>query len=696
MSESTGGVDPPPLERLPDIGLEVFLDGLQGVFNGASAASVGADTAYTNATSLPWIDEAATSTRSETQSLSASDGCRVPPTPAATATLVPQRCFGEAELQRVLQLWSRPPVFTSFWLLARMVGYGGGNPTAAAAAVERHCGWPPDRTLMSRLHEFSKFTKERLVDVACMLNIAFRASWNKVEVLDAVVRVLDGSDRGTIGQLERSAARWIMRNEARVRRLTDATYRAARKGSEDCFIAPPFDAIRWLLPHPQSGEAPEGWTAASLRSSNFVVQHGELVRTMEGRAGAERESVPRPGRRHRAEETLSDRSQRPRIAMTPVSEAAPRPHLDGEEPDATAMRQPPGAGPEMLRAFRAASLFSFGRQEPCLHTAEVLDRTVTRGVPVALEVRLRWPLDSLLPRATFYERAILLRCFRVDGPMAASWACGFPSAGTVRVSSAKGASEAAERVSVEASAAHVNLYEPLLRAGKTAMSATPTHAAVDVLLEFDVNSHADRSAWDANALYAWVVQSAYVCSPQKELAKILARKRPPFEEARTRLCAAIHGNDDDIGVQSSRVSLLCPLSQTRIQVPVRVRGTTQLQCFDARSYIELCLLSRKFVCPVTGRPAPLSSLQVCEFFRRALQVAAADEHFIDVLPDGSMRHVRPYDAHGFSDATASADNSQSRCGVPVPKKDTLLTENSYTGSPGTGCVEVIDLSLDDD
>ena len=61
---------------------------------------------------------------------------------------------------------------------------------------------------------------------------------------------------------------------------------------------------------------------------------------------------------------------------------------------------------------------------------------------------------------------------------------------------------------------------------------------------------------------------------------------------------------------SQVLSLKCPLSYMRLEVPCRSVRCTHLQCFDATSYLQLQEQGPQWLCPICNKPAPFEQLAV--------------------------------------------------------------------------------------
>jgi E3 SUMO-protein ligase PIAS1 len=70
--------------------------------------------------------------------------------------------------------------------------------------------------------------------------------------------------------------------------------------------------------------------------------------------------------------------------------------------------------------------------------------------------------------------------------------------------------------------------------------------------------------------------------------------------------------DPDIVTTSQVLSLKCPLSFMRMEVPCRSHLCTHIQCFDATSYLQLQEQGPQWLCPICNKSAPYETLAVDE------------------------------------------------------------------------------------
>ncbi|XP_028905881.1 E3 SUMO-protein ligase PIAS3-like isoform X2 [Ornithorhynchus anatinus] len=116
---------------------------------------------------------------------------------------------------------------------------------------------------------------------------------------------------------------------------------------------------------------------------------------------------------------------------------------------------------------------------------------------------------------------------------------------------------------------------------------------------------------------------------------------------------------NDANIHSLRVSLMCPLGQSRLSVPCRAPSCSHLQVFDAIQYLQRNEEKEMWRCPICNRKTLYESLVIDEFFLAVLNTGLYCEE-IELLPDGSWYPIEPwrdlrdnYDTLGASGFQAS-------------------------------------------
>ncbi|KAH7704194.1 zinc finger protein [Aphelenchoides avenae] len=96
---------------------------------------------------------------------------------------------------------------------------------------------------------------------------------------------------------------------------------------------------------------------------------------------------------------------------------------------------------------------------------------------------------------------------------------------------------------------------------------------------------------------------------------------------------------DDVQVTAKRVSLLCPVSQSRIKVPARGVDCRHLECFDLRSYLLYHTKLAFWECPYTFCKAKVfcDQLRVDEYFTAVVDATDERVHEVELHADGTYK-----------------------------------------------------------
>ncbi|KAJ5302048.1 hypothetical protein N7508_006911 [Penicillium antarcticum] len=134
-------------------------------------------------------------------------------------------------------------------------------------------------------------------------------------------------------------------------------------------------------------------------------------------------------------------------------------------------------------------------------------------------------------------------------------------------------------------------------------------------------------------------------------------------------------HDSDIVATSSVMSLKCPLSTLRIQVPCRSIVCTHNQCFDASSFLELQKQAPTWTCPVCSKATSFESLQVDQYVDDILQTTSSNIDQVTVEPDGAWSGPCDSDTVKLGGMTPASDDDEddlieiSEPGVPSVKQE---------------------------
>lgn len=99
--------------------------------------------------------------------------------------------------------------------------------------------------------------------------------------------------------------------------------------------------------------------------------------------------------------------------------------------------------------------------------------------------------------------------------------------------------------------------------------------------------------------------------------------------------------DADIVTTASVLSLKCPLSTLRIDLPCRSIACRHNQCFDATSYLQLQEQGPTWLCPICNNPALFESLAVDEYVKNILKSTSKSVDQVTIQPDAKWElHTR--------------------------------------------------------
>ncbi|KAA8911106.1 PINIT domain-containing protein [Sphaerosporella brunnea] len=170
--------------------------------------------------------------------------------------------------------------------------------------------------------------------------------------------------------------------------------------------------------------------------------------------------------------------------------------------------------------------------------------------------------------------------------------------------------------------------------------------------------------------------------------------------------------DSDLVATSTIMSLKCPLSTLRIELPVRSIFCKHVQCFDATSFLQLQLQAPTWTCPTCSQSISFKQLVIDRYFEDILNSTPKNVESVTIDSDGkwsvaveSSNSPVPDDSddEDFKSKTqvVDLDDDDDSTLMPSfltaalhPKEDTVTR-----GSNGTNkrpASNVIDLTLSDD
>ncbi|KAL4737238.1 PINIT domain-containing protein [Aspergillus similis] len=131
----------------------------------------------------------------------------------------------------------------------------------------------------------------------------------------------------------------------------------------------------------------------------------------------------------------------------------------------------------------------------------------------------------------------------------------------------------------------------------------------------------------------FIVANLVECTAIEELVdKLKQRKTITREQVLQEMKSK--AEDADIVATSTVMSLKCPLSTRRIEVPCRSVSCTHNQCFDASSFLQLQEQAPTWSCPVCAKATSYESLNVDQYVDDILRSTPLDVEQVIIEPDG--------------------------------------------------------------
>ncbi|KAK9584074.1 E3 SUMO-protein ligase pli1 [Aspergillus fumigatus] len=124
--------------------------------------------------------------------------------------------------------------------------------------------------------------------------------------------------------------------------------------------------------------------------------------------------------------------------------------------------------------------------------------------------------------------------------------------------------------------------------------------------------------------------------------------------------------DSDIVATSTVMSLKCPLSTLRIEVPCRTVVCTHNQCFDASSFLQLQEQAPTWSCPVCSKATSYESLQIDQYVDDILHSTSPDVEQVIIEPDGKWSSPKEDEFKGAGGVTPATEDEDELIEIKEP------------------------------
>lgn len=147
-------------------------------------------------------------------------------------------------------------------------------------------------------------------------------------------------------------------------------------------------------------------------------------------------------------------------------------------------------------------------------------------------------------------------------------------------------------------------------------------------------------------------------------------------------------DDEELQMETMRMSLQCPISYSRMKFPVRSKYCNHIQCFDAQWYLEAQRQVPLWECPVCQDKIKLSDIRLCDYTAEILaNCKNDDDEQVEITKDGTYKYLENDmgdDDYSDDEMDGYQKNEKTYFGNATPKKKSELEP------------EVINLISDDD
>ncbi|KAH7140580.1 PINIT domain-containing protein [Dactylonectria macrodidyma] len=189
-----------------------------------------------------------------------------------------------------------------------------------------------------------------------------------------------------------------------------------------------------------------------------------------------------------------------------------------------------------------------------------------------------------------------------------------------------------------------------------------------------------------------VVNLCKVTSVEELVTRISAGNRIPIQSVLQEFTEK--AQDADVVATSQVLSLKCPLSYMRLDLPCRGLTCAHIQCFDATSYLQLQEQGPQWLCPICNKFAPFASLAVDEYVKDILSNTPKSLETVTIEPSGKW-HIKSsddeHDKNGPQNQSSQFENDDfddddleiSEVNIVGRRLETPKNAASSTGTPAS-------------
>jgi len=162
-------------------------------------------------------------------------------------------------------------------------------------------------------------------------------------------------------------------------------------------------------------------------------------------------------------------------------------------------------------------------------------------------------------------------------------------------------------------------------------------------------------------------------------ARFLDSGKSHYNETKEMIQRKMNSHDEEgISMDTLKISLICPLTRSKMVTSVRSQNCLHIQCFDLSSYLRMNESRPKWKCPICNKACPVDSLVVDRYFAEILENTDVSE--VELMTDGTWKVVDKKEA---LDLTVNGVNPIGNSTIRNSSKTEIVTieDDDFVSTP---------------
>lgn len=151
------------------------------------------------------------------------------------------------------------------------------------------------------------------------------------------------------------------------------------------------------------------------------------------------------------------------------------------------------------------------------------------------------------------------------------------------------------------------------------------------------------------------------------------------------------GDDDDIIVSTSSISLKCPLTYARMKYPTKSIFCQHIQCFDGLSYLQLQEQVPSWICPICSIKIDITHLAISDYYCDALSKTSSEVENVTINEDGTWTPIKESSHSNDNGYNGNNNNSDTSASGSVKQEPHAGILDNQLSSVQPETIEIISL-----